>query len=110
MTFPIPPVVDYYRSKPTHYIANLLGYEGKGSLLSLLKNKGWVETLSAGLGVDTLSNAALSLSMELTQEGLQHVDDIPPYVFRYIELIRQQGIARWIFDEQQRMAKMSFRS
>ncbi len=109
MTFPIPPVVDYYRSKPTHYIANLLGYEGKGSLLSLLKNNGWVETLSVGLGVDTLSNAALSLSMELTQEGLQHVNDIPPYVFGYIELIRQQGIARWIFDEQQRMAEISFR-
>jgi insulysin len=109
MTFPIPPVVDYYRSKPAHYIANLLGYEGKGSLLSLLKSKGWVETLSAGLGVDTLNNAALSLSLELTREGLQHVNDIPTYVFRYVELIREQGIARWIFDEQEKIAEISFR-
>jgi insulysin len=109
MTFPIPPVVDYYRSKPTHYLANLLGYEGKGSLLSLLKGKGWVESLSAGLSVDNLSDAAFNLSMELTQEGLQHVNDIPSYVFRYVELIRQQGIAKWMFDEQQQMADISFR-
>jgi insulysin len=109
MTFPIPPVADYYRSKPAQYIANLLGYEGKGSLLSLFKDKGWVETLSAGLSVDTLSNAALSVSMELTQEGLQHVNDIPSYLFRYVELIRQQGIAKRIFDEQQKIAEISFR-
>jgi insulysin len=109
MTFPIPPVVEYYRSKPVQYIANLLGYEGKGSLLSLLKSKGWVETLSAGLAVDTLNNAAFSLSMGLTREGLQHVNDIPAYVFRYVELIRGQGIAKWIFEEQRKIADISFR-
>jgi insulysin len=30
----------FYRVKPTHYLANLIGHEGPGSILSLLKAKG----------------------------------------------------------------------
>ncbi len=109
MTFPIPPVIHYWRRKPVHYIANLLGYEGKGSLLSLLKKQGWAETLSAGLGISNVSEATLSVSMELTEEGLQHINEIISYLFRYIDLIREQGITERIFDEQRRIAEIDFR-
>ncbi|MFQ5938235.1 MAG: insulinase family protein, partial [Acidiferrobacterales bacterium] len=109
LSFPIPPVIEHYRSKPTHYIANLLGHEGKGSLLSLLKGKGWVDTLSAGLGVNNMNNATFDISMSLTKAGMQHIPEIVPYVFQYIELIRNRGIAEWLFDEQRRLAEISFR-
>ena len=109
MTFPIPPVIAYWQSKPVNYVANLLGYEGEGSLLSLLKKRGWVETLSAGLGASSISEATFSVSMQLTEQGLEHVDEIVSYAFRYIDLIREQGISERIFDEQRRIAEMDFR-
>lgn len=109
MAFPIPPVIEYWRRKPVHYIANLLGYEGQGSLLSLLKEQGWVETLSAGLSVSNASEATFSVSMHLTEQGMQHVNEIVSYAFRYIDLIREDGISERIFDEQRRIAEIDFR-
>lgn len=109
LSFPIPPVTTHYRAKPVAYIANLLGHEGQGSLLSALKAKGWVEGLSAGLGVSHRSEATLEVSMRLTEEGVGHVDEIAASVFAYLELIRREGLARWIFEEQQRIAELNFR-
>lgn len=109
LSFPIPPVEAHYQTKPVAYIANLLGHEGKGSLLSLLKARGWVEDLSAGLGVNDRTKATFEVSMRMTDEGLRHIGEIPRYVFTYLRLIQQQGIKRWIFEEQQRLAELNFR-
>ena len=39
---------DKYRAKPQGYLSHLLGHEGSGSVLSLLKKKGLANELSAG--------------------------------------------------------------
>ena len=39
--FPIPEVASKYLSKPTRYLAHLLGHESGGSILSALKKKFW---------------------------------------------------------------------
>ncbi|MFQ6023797.1 MAG: insulinase family protein [Acidiferrobacterales bacterium] len=109
LTFPIPSLSKFYRSKPTHYITNLLGHEGKGSLLSLLKKKGWVDTLSAGPGMSHRSGATFEVSMELTRDGVNHIHDIASHVFQYLSLIRNHGIAQWIFEEQKKISEISFR-
>ncbi len=109
LTFPIPALSTFYRSKPTHYIANLLGHEGKGSLLSLLKKKGWVDALSAGPGMSRRSEATFHVSMELTREGMHHIDDIASHIFQYLRLIQNHGITQWIFDEQRNISEISFR-
>lgn len=109
LSFPIPPLLDHYRSKPVGYIANLLGHEGKGSLLSLLKEKGWAEGLSAGAGLNNRNNATVEVSVSLTEDGLNHVDDIISYTFEYIDLVRKSGVERWIFDEQRRLSEIDFR-
>jgi len=44
---PFSPHTDY-ASKPSSYLSHLLGHEGAGSVLSLLKAKGWANGLSAG--------------------------------------------------------------
>lgn len=46
--WPMPPIKSLWRSKPYRYISHLLGHESEGSLLSLLKAKGWVDSLCAG--------------------------------------------------------------
>ena len=69
-TFPIPVMWEYYRAKPLNYLGNILGHEGEGSLLSLLREKGWVNGLSAGGGMSYQDNATFSFSLSLTEDGV----------------------------------------
>lgn len=109
LSFPIPSQDDNYRTKPSSYVANLLGHEGPGSLFDVLKRAGLVERLSAGLGMDTGDSATLEISMSLTPEGLRRQDEILPLVFDYIEQIRNQGISEQRFREMQQLARIDFR-
>ncbi|TDJ66007.1 MAG: insulinase family protein [Proteobacteria bacterium] len=109
LTFPIPALFEFYRSKPVHYIANLLGHEAEGSLLSLLKKKGWVDSLSAGSQMSNRSSATLDVSMRLTKKGVPYINDIASHVFQYLRLIEKRGIKQWIFDEQKRISEIDFR-
>lgn len=53
--------------------------EGKGSLLSFLKGKGWATSLSAGVGDDGINRSSLAyvfgMSINLTDSGLEKVCD-----------------------------------
>ena len=109
LSFPIPSQDANYRTKPASYVANLIGHEGPGSLFDVLKRAGLVESLSAGLGMDTGESATLEISMSLTPEGLRKQDDILPLVFEYIELIRAEGISEQRFAEMQQLARIDFR-
>ena len=108
-TFPIPVVKQYYRSKPLNYIANLLGHEGEGSLLSLLRQRGWANGLSAGGGFSYDDASTFTVSVSLTEEGISRIDDISGLLFQFINLVRADGIHEWLFDEQRTMADLSFR-
>jgi insulysin len=107
-TFPLPPVVQYYRYKPLNYLANLIGHEGEGSLLSLLKELGWANGLSAGGGLSYEDVATFSVSVSLTEEGVNRIDEISSLLFEYIDLVAEQGIHEWMFQEQKVMAELSF--
>ncbi len=107
--FPIPSTHAEYKSKPLSYIANLLGHEGEGSLFSLLKQKGWVERLSAGIGFMDQVHGEFRVQAQLTQAGLQHIEDIGAMLFQAIALIRQKGIEKWRYDEQSNLSGISFR-
>lgn len=47
--------------------------------------------------------------VNLTQEGLEHVDDIVNIVFQYLKLLRQEVPKRWIFNECVKLNEMRFR-
>jgi len=109
LSFPIPSQRDNYQTKPASYVANLLGHEGHGSLFDVLKRAGLVESLSAGLGMDTGEHATLDLSMSLTREGLARQDDILALSFRYIDKVRSKGVNENRFDEMKQLAVIDFR-
>ncbi|MDX1633599.1 MAG: insulinase family protein [Marinobacter sp.] len=109
LTFPIPSQREHYRSKPGHYVSNLLGHEGPGSLFDVLRREGLVESLSAGSGLETGSHSTLELSMTLTPEGLEHQDRVTSLAFDYIDKVRDQGISERRFEEMQRLAQIDFR-
>ncbi|KAJ2815808.1 metalloprotease, partial [Coemansia erecta] len=48
LTFALPDMKPYYRSKPAQYLGSLLGHEGRGSVLSSLRQRGWATSVVAG--------------------------------------------------------------
>ena len=108
LQFPIPDPQAYYEQKPVQYLANLLGHEGPGSLLSFLKNQGWVENLSASQGISGKGYATFQLELGLTKDGLNQITNISRAIFEEIELIREHGIEPWRYLEQNRLNNIAF--
>ncbi len=108
LQFPIPDVQPHYLTKPTNYLGNLLGHEGRGSLLSELKARGLAEGLSAGLGASGDGFALFRISINLTEAGNGRLDEIIDLSFASIDLLADQGIAKWRFTEQARLSELAF--
>ena len=74
VTFQLPSQSGRYLAKADEYLSCLVGHEGRGSLLSLLKAKGWALALSAGVPEGGFErNTALYLfdvTVTLTEAGL----------------------------------------
>jgi secreted Zn-dependent insulinase-like peptidase len=108
LTFALPSVEDYYREKPLSFLGSLLGHEGKGSLLSILKLQGWAEALSAGGGNSGPGNSTFSVNINLTEEGIKHREVIRAFIFHALEVIRNEGVEKWRYTEEQQLAKIAF--
>ncbi|MBU2864767.1 insulinase family protein [Reinekea forsetii] len=106
--FPIEGTAKSIANRPENYVAHLLGHESTGSLLSELKSKGWAEQLSAGSYGLTESNTTFNVTIDLTPEGVENWEAIGELLFAQIELISNQGIQQWIFDEQQQINEIGF--
>jgi secreted Zn-dependent insulinase-like peptidase len=110
LLFSLPESQSHYLAKPSNYFQSLLGHEGEGSILALLKEKGWADEISASTGFsDNKQESSLYLDINLTEKGLQHTDDIIDIVFQYIHLMQKSGVQKWLFKEQQQMANLHFR-
>ncbi|MEE8058723.1 MAG: insulinase family protein [Pseudomonadales bacterium] len=109
IVFPTEEEVGFYRQKPLHYLGNLIGHEGKGSLLSYLKQKGWAEGLSAGTGLSYMGGATFNVTIKLTPKGVESVDDIIVAIFQAVNRISPGDDQRWLFEEQRALAEQKFR-
>jgi insulysin len=108
LNFPIPNVDPYYRTKPADYLSNLLGHEGEGSLHELLKSRGWIESLGAGVNRLDTANAFLTIDIALTPGGVAHIDDIIAELFGYIQILDRSNPEAWRYEEQARTRELSF--
>ncbi|MBK6288716.1 MAG: insulinase family protein [Gammaproteobacteria bacterium] len=109
LLFPVPSARAMYGAKPLEYIGNLLGHEGPGSALSLLKERGWAEGLGAGAGFDLYGEDAFQINVQLTEAGIAHYREVAGLVFASIDLLRDQGVAEWRFREQGSLGELDFR-
>lgn len=107
--FPIPDPTDEYRTKPTQLISHLLGDEGDGSLLAVLREAGLADALSAGIGRGDGKDALFTISISLTPTGAERLDDIEATLFAAIEQIREEGIDNWRYEEQKSLSEQAFR-
>lgn len=110
LMFTLPETQSHYLAKPSMYFQSLLGHEGEGSILALLKEKGWADELSASTGFsNNKQESSLHLGINLTKRGLQHTDEIIDIIFQYIRLLQNSDIQEWLFQEQSQMSTLQFR-
>jgi len=107
-SFPVPQSKKLLVNKPYDYIAHLLGHENKGSFLSILKELGWAETLTAGLAYPSRDDALFQINIQLTPTGVKARDQIVSLLFFTIQKIRDTGIEAWRYNELQVMGKNKF--
>ena len=95
INFWLPPKFNCYKSKPLSYFGSLLGHEGKGSLFSILKKRGYALEIIAGNhenGFDANCFQALfSIQIKLTPLGLENLDSIVDYIWSFIDSIKTHG-------------------
>ncbi len=107
--FSLPEIDQFYKRKPLTFISHLLGNESPGSLLSYLKVQGLANNLSAGGGVNGYNFKDYSISIQLTDKGFAELDEVVTCVFEYIELIKQQGVQAWRYQERANLLDTAFR-
>ena len=109
LSFAIAPLRPHYRAHPLVLTSHLLGHEGRGSLLSALKERGLAEGLSAGPGLGHPDFATFGITIQATEAGIAHVGDVVASVFAYLDLIRAAGVEPRHYDELAGMARIGFR-
>ncbi|KAM5441709.1 metalloprotease [Microsporum ferrugineum] len=107
--FPYPDEDHLYESQPSRYISHLIGHEGPGSILAYIKSKGWATELSAGSMPICPGSSLFNVSIRLTEDGLQHYQEVVKTVFQYISLIKERAPEQWIFDETKNLSEVDFK-
>ncbi|XP_068095174.1 nardilysin [Hyperolius riggenbachi] len=112
ITWALPPQEKFYKVKPLHYISWLIGHEGKGSILSLLRKKCWALALFGGnseTGFEqNTTYSVFSISITLTDNGYEHFYEVTHLVFQYIKMLQQLGPQERIFQEIQKIEANEF--
>ena len=108
VNWPVRELTTLFRCKPDNYISHLIGHEGEGSVLSYLKAKGWAEALQAGGGGHP-DFGLISVSIELSPAGAEHVDEILDVIYAYIALFKDHGISETLYKELNIISDLGFR-
>ncbi|MZG31271.1 MAG: peptidase M16 [Nitrospinae bacterium] len=106
--FPTIRLKNHQGSKPASIVGSVLGYEGKGSLLSKLKEEGLVLSLSAGGGSSHPDINSFGINISLTEKGLKEYERILELIFAYIDMVQIHGIEEYTFKQTQAMAQINF--
>lgn len=90
-------------------LSHVLGHEGSTSLLAQLKR----ENLAEGLGMGNFraghDQCLLSLTVKLTNKGVQEYEKVIARCFEGITSIRQSGIPLYVYDEVRHLEEMRYR-
>jgi secreted Zn-dependent insulinase-like peptidase len=113
MVWQLPSAQQDWRKKTHLYLAELIGHEGEGSIISYLKEIGYANYLSAGCDPDDNfeNNSMFSLFkvlVNLTSKGLANWPFVTEVVMRYVNMLIVQGPQRWFYDELRSIQQLEF--
>lgn len=95
-------------TKPAELICHILGHEGPGSLLELLKNEGLAESTQCSGNYLNADTFLISLTIELTEKGLEQKYRVLEECFGIIAVIKQQGIPSYLFEEVKKIDTLGY--
>uniref|UniRef100_A0A8C1PWD4 Nardilysin a (N-arginine dibasic convertase) n=1 Tax=Cyprinus carpio TaxID=7962 RepID=A0A8C1PWD4_CYPCA len=112
ISWALPPQGKHYRVKPLHYISWLIGHEGAGSILSLLRKKCWALALFGGnseSGFDQNTTYSIfSVSITLSDEGFHNFFQVIHIVFQYLKMLQSVGPQQRLYEEIQKIEASEF--
>ncbi|XP_048458054.1 nardilysin [Rhincodon typus] len=112
ITWALPPQKQYYRIKPLHYISWLIGHEGTGSILSLLRARCLALALFGGNGETGFEQnstySVFNISITLTDDGYQQFYEVAHIVFQYMKMLQKLGPQERIYSEIQKIEDNEF--
>ncbi len=100
--FNVPNDTPYWKSKPLNIIATIIGDEGPGSLLSVLKKEGLALELSASQSFWR----TFSISIVLTPKGLANYRTVLQRVANFLELIKEKKYPEYLFRDEKAMSQI----
>lgn len=84
---------DLYDTKPSEYLAYILGSEMPDTPAVRLRDLGWVSSLAVNADPARYGNYGLfTFSAQLTPEGLGHREAITAMLLGYLEMLREEGV------------------
>lgn len=91
---------DSLYSKTNIYLDSLITARGEGTLADWLQQQGLSNTLSVSYNPRMAGNAGLfSIHIQPTEAGMAQQDLILAALFRYLHLLKTQGVQRHYFDQ-----------
>eukprot|EP01127_Copromyxa_protea_P010614 TRINITY_DN2597_c0_g1_i1.p1 TRINITY_DN2597_c0_g1~~TRINITY_DN2597_c0_g1_i1.p1 ORF type:complete len:920 (-),score=181.97 TRINITY_DN2597_c0_g1_i1:22-2781(-) len=107
--WPVPAQHSLWKYKPCGVVGHLLGHEGEGSILALLKKLGLAQSLMAGVMEEGLDYSNFGVSIGLTEKGLENVNQVIVIIYQYIKILQEKGIEEWIFEEEKVLKEITFK-
>lgn len=108
--FPIDNNSDQFRSKTDTLIGYLIDNRTGNTLSDWLQKQGLADAIHTRVEPMVYRNGGLfSVSISLTDKGLEQYDTVIAAVFSYIDTLRKEGIGRRYFDEMSHVLAIDFR-
>ncbi|CAH8577379.1 unnamed protein product [Heterobilharzia americana] len=94
----LPSQLDHYESSPMEVLSSLIGHEGRGSILALLKEENLAVSLGAGVSCTSdFDNSSLCaifmVNIQLTDFGRDHVFRVCGILFDYIKILLHSAMS-----------------
>ncbi|CAL1679211.1 unnamed protein product [Lasius platythorax] len=112
VTWVMPSLLDFYKSKPLQYVSCLIGYHENGSLISYLRKKLWGFDMLSGNCESGFAHSSMyaffNLTVQLTDEGQKHLEEVLDAIFSFINLLRMEGAQKKIYNEIYKIGQNKF--
>lgn len=109
LIFELPSADKYWRSKPDYFLASLIGHEGEGSLLSLLKKQNLALELSAGVSNISRNNSIFEVLIKLSNDGVKDYEKVIEYFFAYINMLKKDGLKKYYYEDIKSIAEINYK-
>lgn len=110
-----PSTLDSLQIQQSNFFAHLIGHEGKNSLLSELKRRNLVTTLSAGEHESHINYSVFQITMNLTNRGNDNIREIFTILNIYLDMLndklflnKSDNYIEQIYDEHKHIYAIKF--